>query len=151
MKRILLLLLVVFYIAPVMAFTHSAGLDYDNACNFKESFPVKAGNAVYFHSELDVGDLITIKTTVNNPAAKAKEDEHHRKYYWHFINHNRKSFKREYGKIFTTKIRIGAKPGWFEFKYKRFDIPEGNKVTFQIIDTTYCKKVVAFSEKNVHK
>jgi hypothetical protein len=136
-KKILysILLLVALHITPAAAFIHSVWLDYDNVCNFKESFPIEAGDIVYFHSSLNVGDLLSIKTTVVNPAANSMNDR------WYFLNHNNKKFSREYSKIFKTKIRIGLNPGWFQFEYLLLSIPTGNTVLFHITDTSYCHEV----------
>ena len=134
MKKILysILLLVALYITPAAALIHSVWLDYDNACNVNESFAIKTGDIVFFYSSLDVGDLINIETTVTNPAINSAN---HR---WYFINHNQKRFSRKYSKTFKTRIRIGANPGWFQFKYLRLTIPTGNTALFHITDTTYC-------------
>jgi len=134
-KKILysILLLVALHITSAAAFIHSVWLDYDNVCKFSDSFPIKAGDIVYFHSSLAVGDVLSITTTVTNPAANSTQQR------WYFINHNKKRFNREYSKTFTTKIRMGVNPGWFQFEYLRLSIPTGNTASFHITGTSFCQ------------
>ena len=55
MKKILysILLLATLYITPAAALIHSAWLDYHNVCGFSESFPIEAGDIVFFYTSLE--------------------------------------------------------------------------------------------------
>ena len=135
MKKIFyaLLLLTTVHITPAAALIHSIWLDYDHTCNVSESFPIKNGDIVVLYSSLDIGDLVTIENTVVNPLANS---DRHR---WYFVNYNKKRLSRKYSQVFKTRIRIGAKPGWIQFKYQRLSIPTGNTVIFHINNNTYCR------------